>query len=199
MSERLRFWKMSGSGNDFVVVDGRAGVPEDLSAPATVKRLCARGTGVGADGLVVLEDDRAADFRMIYFNSDGSRAEMCGNAALCITRLAADLGAGSTTGMRFVSDAGIVSARIGSDGRPEVDLSPVTDIRPHAGLAAEAGELRIGFADAGVPHLVVLCRDVEKVDVVSRGGSLRRHPSLPRGANVNFVSRAGEGWAMRTF
>jgi diaminopimelate epimerase len=198
-SERLRFWKMSGSGNDFVVVDARAGVPEDLTAPGTVKRLCARGTGVGADGLVLLEEDRSADFRMVYYNSDGSRAEMCGNAALCITRLAADLGAGNATGMRFGSDAGTISARIGVDARPEVDLAPVTDIRPDAGLLTETGELRIGFADAGVPHLVVLCKDVEKVDVVSRGGPLRRHASLPRGANVNFVSRVGEGWAMRTF
>ena len=86
------FYKMSGSGNDFVMVDALEKSADDLASPETVQALCARGTGVGADGLVMLTRSWAADFRMIYLNSDGSRADLCGNATLCSVRLAAELG-----------------------------------------------------------------------------------------------------------
>lgn len=196
-----RFFKMSGSGNDFVVVDARREPVGELERPEVVRRICARGTGIGADGVVFIEpaDDGGADFRMRYLNSDGSRADMCGNAALCVTRLAAELGAGAAAGMRIQSDVGVLQARVGEAG-PEVELRPVTEVRPDAGVDLAPGEQRIGFALAGVPHLVVLCDSADAVDVIGRGRPLRRHSSLPRGANVNFVSAAGEGrWRMRTY
>ena len=196
-----RFFKMSGSGNDFAVFDAREQPAGDLERPEFVRRICARGTGVGADGVVLIERPSidAADFRMRYFNSDGSRADMCGNAALCVTRLAAELGAGPAAGMRIQSDVGVLRARVGRDG-PEVELQPVAEVRPDAGVELGAGERRIGFALAGVPHLVVLCDSADAVDVVGRGRPLRRHSSLPQGANVNFVSAAGDGrWRMRTY
>src|SRR5213593_5164422 len=97
----LPIYKMTGSGNDFVMVDGRISAPEDWSA-ADIRAACARGTGVGADGVVfVLPGSAAGSVRMIYFNSDGSRAAMCGNAALCITRLATRLGLAGADGMRL--------------------------------------------------------------------------------------------------
>lgn len=203
------FWKLSGSGNDFVVFDvrGDARSAELLARSEHVRRLCARGTGVGADGVVLIADavDRAggtnADlaFRMIYFNADGSRGEMCGNAALCSTRLAAELGLRPERGIRFLTDSGVVSARL-VDGQPEIDLAPVTDVRESFQAALEPGEHRIGFGGVGVPHLVVLCDAVDAVDVNRRGAALRHHPALPAGANANFVSRdpAG-GWRIRTF
>ena len=80
------FYKMSGSGNDFVMVDALEQPADDLAAPETVQALCARGTGIGADGLVMLTRSWAADFRMIYLNSDGSPADLCGNATLCSVR-----------------------------------------------------------------------------------------------------------------
>ncbi len=193
------FFKMSGSGNDFVVIDGREGFAEGLTDRATVARLCARGTGVGADGLVIVEDDPELDFRMMYFNRDGSRAEMCGNAGLCVARLAAQLGAAPADGMRFTTDAGPVHARITADGLPEIDLGPVTVFRADLDIPLGAGEVRMGYTEAGVPHLVALCSDVENLDVEGRGATLRRHASLPRGANVNFVSRTDAGWSIRTF
>lgn len=194
------FYKMSGSGNDFVMVDARTQAPGALANAADIQRLCARGTGVGADGIVFLETSSVADIRLTYLNADGSRADLCGNATLCTTRLAVELGAGAAAGMRIETDTGVVAARMVA-GRPEIDLQPVIDVRPTADqLTTERGEQRIGFAMVGVPHVVIQCEDVSTVDVVGRGRPLRHHPSLPFGANVNFVSGDSSGrWRMRTY
>jgi diaminopimelate epimerase len=190
---------MSGSGNDFVVVDARTEPPGRLAEPGAIRSICARGTGVGADGIVFLENDPAAAVRLTYLNADGSRAELCGNATLCTTRLAVELGAAPPEGFQIATDSGSVAARI-VDGTPEIDLQPVTQVVVDAPVDRVEGEERMGFAEVGVPHLVVLCRNVEAVDVVARGRPLRRHGSLPRGANVNFVTSLGAGvWRMRTY
>jgi diaminopimelate epimerase len=196
------FFKMSGSGNDFVVIDARKDPPDALETADVIRRVCARGTGVGADGLVLLEPPvtPGALFRMRYFNSDGSLASLCGNASLCSTRLAVELGAAAHgEGFSFDSDAGLISARL-RQGEPEVDLQPVIEVRTAAEPALEAGERRIGFALVGVPHLVVLGDDLEAVDVRRRGSALRRHPALGQaGANINFVAQTGGEWGYRTF
>lgn len=195
----LRFFKMSGSGNDFVVVDARHEAHDELRTPEVVQRLSARGTGVGADGLVLLAAEPGADFRMIYYNADGSRASMCGNAALCCTRLGTELGGGRPRELRFATDSGIVTGRV-VDGRPEIDLAPVTVVRPDAPLTPAGTEQRIGYAVAGVPHLTVLVGDLEGIDVAGRGRTLRFAPEVgAEGANANFVAQEGRGWAMRTY
>jgi diaminopimelate epimerase len=192
---------MTGSGNDFVFFDARGGGETGPRTAGEIARLCDRRRGIGADGVVFLEAAGApASFRMAYYNSDGSRAAMCGNAALCSTRLAVELGAAEAAGFAFESDTGLVLARI-AEGRPEVDLAPVGEVRAELDIEPTAGERRIGFALAGVPHVVVLCDDVAQVPIDGRGAALRRHPSLgASGANANFVSaRPGGGWLMRTF
>ncbi len=111
----LPVYKMTGSGNDFVMVDGRVSTPEDWVA-ADIRAACARGTGVGADGVVfVLAGSAPGAVRMVYFNSDGSHAAMCGNAALCCTHLAAHLGVAPADGMRLETDAGVYESRCASD------------------------------------------------------------------------------------
>ena len=197
--EGLRFFKMSGSGNDFVVVDARQDPHEDLRTPEMIQRLSARGTGVGADGLVLLAAEPGLDFRMIYFNADGSRASMCGNAALCCTRLATELGGGRSRELRFATDSGTITGRV-ANGRPEIDLAPVAIVQPVAPVAAAAGESRIGYAVAGVPHLAVVVSDLANTDVAGRGRALRFAPELgAEGANANFIAPEGDCWAMRTY
>lgn len=194
-----KFWKMSGSGNDFVFFDARTDAPGVFSTAKVIDQLCARATGVGADGVVFLQNDATEAFRIRYFNRDGSLAELCGNASLCSARLATELGVASARGFRFATDAGVISARLVAE-EPEIDLQPVRGLRLDAGVSVRAGEQRIGFADTGVPHLVVLVDDAERVDVGARGRELRFDQSLPDGANVNFVSRADAGgWRMRTY
>jgi diaminopimelate epimerase len=169
------FFKMSGSGNDFIMVEAMREPPGSLAHAETVQRVCARATGIGADGVVFLEPSDVADYRMTYLNSDGSRADLC------------------------ETDAGILGARLLSEG-PEVDLPPVSDVRTSLPFRLGSGERWIGFAMAGVPHLVVRVDDVATVDVVGRGRPLRHDASLAQGANVNFVALGSEGgFLIRTF
>ena len=196
------FYKMSGSGNDFVMVDATKEPADQLVEPAAIQAICARATGIGADGIVLLQPSRVADFRMTYLNSDGSPADLCGNASLCSTRLASELGILNTAAgreFRMETDAGVLGVRL-LDDSPEVDLQPVTDVRTKLPFRLAHGEQWIGYALAGVPHLVVRVNDVSTVDVVGRGRPLRHEASLPNGANVNFVSPdVAGGWRIRTF
>ncbi len=194
------FYKMSGSGNDFVVIDARYEPANGLDRPETVRAVCARGTGVGADGVVFLEPSRDAAFRIRYLNADGSLAALCGNATLCSARLGVELGGAEQSGFSIETDAGILPARF-VDGRPEIDLEPVSDVVvDDRRVKLRDGEVRAGFVLAGVPHVVIQVPDVAAVDVVGRGGPIRRDPSFRQGANVNFVSAGGDGrWRMRTY
>jgi diaminopimelate epimerase len=194
------FYKMTGSGNDFVVFDSTGGAASHLENEETIRSLAARGTGIGADGVVFLERAGLGDVGMRYYNSDGSEAALCGNASLCSTRLAVELGLAQAGGFVLHTAAGSLQARI-RDNLPEVDLEPVREVRPDAGdLGLKAPENRIGYAKVGVPHVVVEVPDVEAVDVTGRGPELRHHRSLADGANVDFVSRRSDGeFVYRTF
>lgn len=195
----IPFYKMSGSGNDFVVVDVRETGDPELEDPAAIQRICARGTGVGADGIVLLAPEAGVDFRMIYYNADGTRASMCGNAALCCTRLFAELSGAGGRPVVFETDSGRISARL-RDGEPEIDLAPVETVRSGLELKRLAGEDRLGFALAGVPHVTVLVSDVEQTDVLGRGRAIRTARELmPAGANANFVSGRKGDWRIRTY
>lgn len=194
-----KFWKMTGSGNDFVFFDARsepAGVLESVEA---IGAICDRRRGVGADGVVFFEPDPEQTYSIRYFNRDGSLAEFCGNASLCSVRLASELGA-VAPGQRFQfrTSSGVITGRLGPNG-PEVGMPAVREANPSFTAPLEPGESRIGFARVGVPHLVVACGNVVDVDVDRRGRILRHDPGLAAGANVNFVSRRGDDWTYRTY
>ena len=194
------FVKMSGSGNDFVMVDARKKAPGELADPKVVVRLCARATGIGADGVVFLEPSDKADIKLTYLNSDGTLADLCGNATLCTTRLAVRLGAANAEALTIETGAGIIRARILESGQPEIDLAEVTEVSAEAsGVPVSGAELRIGFVRPGIPHLVIEVPKLDEVDVVGRGRPLRFHPTLRDGANVNFVSGEGDRWSIRTY
>lgn len=194
------FVKMSGSGNDFVMVDARKKSPGELAKAEVISRICARATGIGADGIVFLEPSDRADIKLTYLNSDGSLADLCGNATLCTTRLAVRLGAVDPKALSIETGAGIIRARILDSGDPEIDLAEVSQVSAEAaGIPVAGTERRIGFVRPGIPHLVIEVPDIDQVDVPGRGRPLRYHPTLADGANVNFVSPTGDGWAMRTY
>jgi diaminopimelate epimerase len=196
------FTKMTGSGNDFVFFDGRTVPIALVTSPQAIQRICNRNNGIGADGVVVLEPVHGeADVRIHYFNSDGTPADLCGNATLCSTTLSAQIGLASANGMRLSTGAGLITSRF--DVLPEIDFQPITEHRKDLELEIDLqeGETRVGFVLAGIPHLVILCENAEAIDVASRGPRLRWHPSIgPSGANVNWVSRLADGrWRYRTF
>jgi len=195
-------YKMTGSGNDFVMLDGRFTSPERW--PATrVAAICYRRSGVGADGLVILTPDAPGRVRMRYWNSDGSRAAMCGNAALCSTRLAVYLELAQPGDLCLLTDAGVVPARCdGTGDQAEIRLPDVEIPVGLDGLAAAGDESWLAFGTVGVPHLVVRVDDLERVDLPRRGRALRFDPATgPEGANVNFVAPGvgGVPWRIRTY
>ena len=190
---------MSGSGNDFIMVDATREPAGELGEPAVIAALCARGTGIGADGIVFLEPSNVAEFRMTYLNSDGSRAALCGNASLCSSRLAAIRGLVGPSDFRIETDAGVLAARLTESGA-EVDLQPVVDVQTSLPLWLGNGERWAAYALAGVPHVTVRVDDVSLAEVAQRGRVIRHDPSFADGANVNFVSSDGTGtWRIRTY
>jgi diaminopimelate epimerase len=193
---------MSGSGNDFVVFDSRAfgRDPDPLERPSAIQTLSARGTGVGADGVVFVGKPGRpeAALAMRYYNADGSRVDFCGNATLCVTRLSAELGIVGSGGLTLETDSGLVPGRLGSGG-PEIELPSVTESTADASVDLEAGERRIGFALVGVPHLVIRVDDLETAPVQERGRQLRHSGFRADGVNVNFVSSRAGVWSMRTY
>jgi diaminopimelate epimerase len=195
-------YKMTGSGNDFVMLDGRFTSPDRW--PATrVAAICDRRSGVGADGLVILTPDGPGRVRMTYWNSDGSRAAMCGNAALCSTRLSVYLELAEPGELCLLTDAGVVSARSnGADDQAEIQLPDAEVPVEVPGLEPAAGERWLALGTVGVPHLIVRVDDIERIDLPARGRALRFYPRLgDAGANVNFVAPglAGDPWVIRTY
>lgn len=205
------FWKAVGSGNDFVFLDARGAgeAPDPLETAEMITALCAPHTGVGADGAVFIAapSEPGAALAIRYYNSDGSRASFCGNASLCSTQMAVELGL-ATRHVTFdlITDAGRLAVRAGDGTRAAIELSAPTGVLTSTGDPPLAGEERIGFAIAGVPHVVVLVADAAAVAVDARGAALRAPSTArPAGANVNFVARAtdpdatGAPWVIRTF
>jgi diaminopimelate epimerase len=196
----LPFTKMTGSGNDFVFFDGREVPIDTVTRPEVIRAICHRHNGIGADGLVVLEPRTGdADVRIHFYNADGTSADLCGNATLCSTALSAAVGMAPSTGMCLSTGSGLIHSKV--QGLPSIELQPVLEVRPHMPVALVSGERQVGFAIAGVPHLVILCDNAESVDVAGRGPALRWHESTgPAGANVNWVSSLPDGrWRYRTF
>jgi diaminopimelate epimerase len=197
-----RFYKMSGSGNDFVVLDGRFVAPR--WSGAEIRHLCDRRNGVGADGLVLLTPVSPDGLRMIYWNADGSRGAMCGNAALCCGRLAVELEMVPAGRFCLQTDVGIVMVRSpGQEATVEISLPDFDLPQEFSSVPLAGGERWMMFGTAGVPHLVIGVDDIEAVDPPTRGRALRHHPSLgPEGANVNFIARPQSPdapWLIRTY
>jgi diaminopimelate epimerase len=182
---KIKFTKAVATGNDFVIVDNRAGeIKGSLSALA--KKLCDRKYAVGADGLLILEKSKKADFKMRIFNPDGSEAEMCGNGSRCAAlyavknRIAKDK-------MTIDTAAGIINATVEAD-IVKVKLGEPRDIKWNLCLTIEKCPYKLNFVDTGVPHVVHFVEDLEKVDVRNLGSHIRHHGEFgPAGANADFV------------
>jgi diaminopimelate epimerase len=197
------FYKMTGSGNDFVMLDGRSTAPERWT-PAQVRAICDRRNGVGADGLVILTPAAAGTVRMHYWNSDGSIGAMCGNAALCSGRLAVHLELVEAGEFCLMTDSGMVRVRsLAAGEQAEINLPDFEAPQDFTEAKAAPGERWMALVTVGVPHLVVRVDDIDAIDLSGRGRQLRYDPAVGlSGANVNFVSpgRAKEEpWFIRTY
>lgn len=195
----LDFTKMNGAGNDFVLLDNRAG--KISLTTEQVVRLCDRHRGVGADGVMLLVPARGgkADWAWDFYNSDGSVAEMCGNGARCFARYVQKT-TGTTRNLTFETVAGIISASFNGD-LVTVNLTPPQDLKLGQTVPLAAGTATIHSLNTGVPHAVLFVIDADKAMVLQQGAEIRRHAHFaPRGTNVNFVQVLGPNHIrVRTF
>jgi diaminopimelate epimerase len=180
---RLEFFKMTAAGNDFIIIDARG---KSLSlSPALISKLCNRREGIGADGVLLLQDCEGADVLMQVFNSDGSQAQMCGNGARCIGELAPYLKLPHSLRIKTLS-ADVYVQRV--DGGAKVFFPLPKEIRLWQRLTVDGTHLILHSINTGVPHAVLFVQDLDTVDVESVGRMIRHSPLfLPDGVNVNFV------------
>jgi diaminopimelate epimerase len=192
MSEKLLpFVKMSGTGNDFVMIDNMGlGLKTDLSKLAS--RLCHRQFGIGADGIILLEPSDRADFTMRIFNADGSEAEMCGNGSRCAAAFAVSKGVAGRE-MKFSTLAGIIEARL-TDNGAAIRLTDPKDMRRDVIAAVKGIDYTLQFINTGVPHAVLFTDNVDDISVNLIGSAIRYHNVFkPAGTNVNFVQVIDDG------
>jgi diaminopimelate epimerase len=195
----IPFSKMSGSGNDFIIIDNRNRVVDEIELEGFIRSVCRRKMSVGADGLILIESSDNADFSWRFYNSDGSRAEMCGNGARCAARFAYINGIAGEN-LTFETDAGIVHGQVKS-GRAKVKMPDPTNLHLEHAIDLKNGPLTVSSINTGVPHVVIVKDDLEDIDVFGLGREIRNHEAFaPAGTNVNFICRQREGQlAIRTY
>ncbi len=198
-NQHIPFFEMHGSGNDFVLIDHRAKFIPRPEQPEFARRVCHRQVGIGADGLILIEDSDKADFRWRFYNADGSEPEMCGNGSRCAARFAVMHNIAPEK-LSFETLAGIIKAEV-KDRRVKVAMVAVGDYKLHQTIPLDEFNVTGHFVRVGVPHLVVPVDDLEAAPVSEWGRLIRFHPMFqPAGTNVNFVRFTGpQALAIRTY
>lgn len=194
----LKFWKMNGAGNDFLIVNNLEEHLPISCFPQMARTLCQRHLSIGADGLMVVEAPTAGgDYKMLFYNSDGSIGEMCGNGARCICRYGCENGLAGDT-QTVETTAGIVTGQRIDSRLYRIRLNdPTTVVLDHPvevdGVRYACSYVELG--DPGLPHAVVPYHDLKNADeneLRELGRKIRHHASFPKGANVNFYEITGE-------
>ena len=201
---KIEFYKLQASGNDFILFDNSKGKSKANSAfyKKFAKKHCSRKLGIGADGVLVIESSKKADFKMRIFNVDGSEAEMCGNGARCVG-LWAFLAKGKKN-VKFDTKAGLIEAKVKGKGNSSVvkiKTSTPSGLKIDLPLKVSRRKIKVNFVNTGVPHVVIFVQGLEKIDVDKIGREVRFHKQFkPAGTNVNFVEIKGKNsLAVRTY
>lgn len=197
----LRFYKMNGAGNDFIVIDNR-----DLSISLdedTIAALCDRHRGIGADGLLAVEPaEKGADYKFRYYNADGGEAEMCGNGARCFGFFTAHLSGEEELpdSVSFETIAGTLTAEIIGDN-VRIAMSVPKDLELNCPVRVDGFKGDLHSVNTGVPHVVSFVDDLENTDVFNHGQNIRNHPYFtPAGTNANFAKVLSPGHiSIRTY
>jgi len=183
---KIPFIKMSGSGNDFILIDNRRKIVKEDTLKEFVAKICQHRLSVGGDGVILIEPSNTADFRWRLFNADGSEAEFSGNGGRCAARFAYLQKIGGRK-LSFETLAGLVKAEIKKD-QVKIQFPEVKNFRLNLSVSVEGQTLQGHFINTGVPHTVHYVNDVDLVDVVRLGRMIRHHSLFqPAGTNVNFV------------
>jgi diaminopimelate epimerase len=196
---KIPFMKMSGSGNDFILIDHRESFLKEDRLKEFIRKVCRRRISVGADGLILIEPSQKADFKWRYYNADGSEAEMCGNGGRCVARFAYLKGIAGPS-LKFETLAGILSARV--DGkRVKLEMTKPFGLKLDETLLIDGKKQAFSSINTGVPHAVLFVEDLEGVDIVPIGRAIRFHSHFsPNGTNVNFIRlEKGSQLSIRTY
>ncbi|KXS56733.1 MAG: hypothetical protein AMR96_00890 [Candidatus Adiutrix intracellularis] len=198
--EKFTFYKYSGHGNDFIIVDNWDGQVSEKDMAKISRFMCRPKFGIGADGVVfIIAGPDEVDFAWRFFNADGSEPDMCGNASRCAAHLANTIGIAPAE-MSFRTKAGVVEAVV-SDRLVKVQMPRIG--RPEGAALVEAEGLSLTYyrLNTGVPHAVAWVEDLENVNVFKIGRTVRRHQAFaPEGVNVNFVKILGsDKLTLRTY
>jgi diaminopimelate epimerase len=183
---KIEFYKMSGSGNDFIIVDNRDKIVDETDLVNFIVKVCRRKMSVGADGFILVENTEGADFKWRFFNSDGSVAEMCGNGARCVARFAYLTGIAGPE-MSFETGAGIVEAQVAGES-VKIKMTDPSDLKTDYTLELKDRSISVSSINTGVPHVVMVTDTLDDVEVVKMGREVRFHDMFaPAGTNVNFI------------
>src|SRR4030067_3412343 len=195
----IPFMKISGSGNDFILIDHREPFLKDDGLKDFIRKACRRRISVGADGLILIERSQKADFKWRFYNADGSEAEMCGNGGRCVARFAY-LKEIAGPSLKFETLAGILSARV--DGtRVQLEMTKPFGLKLDETLLIDGKKQIFSSINTGVPYAVLVVEDLEGVDIVPVGRAMRFHSNFaPSGTNVNFIRlEKGSQLSIRTY
>jgi len=188
----IEFFKMSGSGNDFILIDNRDGSLPVTDLSGFARKVCAPKISVGADGLIVIVPSSKADFRWLFFNADGSEAEMCGNGGRCAARFALLRGIASER-LSFETKAGIIDAEV-RDRTVKLRLTDPQALALDDRIAVKGRSIEVSSINTGVPHAIHYVTDLEHFDVFGYGREIRYHDRFkPAGTNANFVAAVDAG------
>lgn len=189
---KIPFYKMSGSGNDFILVDNRERIVDEKGLSRWVSRVCRRRQAVGADGLILIEPSLEADFKWRFFNSDGGQVEMCGNGGRCVARLAHFLGIAGAD-LSFETVAGVIRAEV-KGKRVKLEMPRPSGAMTDYMIDVGGKEVLVDSIVVGVPHVVIRVADIEQAPVLPMGREIRyHHRYAPAGTNVNFVQIGDDG------
>lgn len=194
------FYKMSGSGNDFIIIDNRTKTLPEENLSQFIMAVCRRRISVGADGVILIEKSDIVDFKWHFFNSDGKIAEMCGNGARCAARFAFLNGIAGHE-MAFETLAGIIHASVLPDNLVKIKMTDPRDLKVDFPIQLKDGKTILSSLNTGVPHAVMFTENVEDVPVTETGRQIRFHKAFaPSGTNVNFISvQPDKTVAVRTY
>lgn len=193
----MKFWKMNGAGNDFIIINNMGRSIAEDRWPYIARTLCQRHMSIGADGMmVVTESTGDADYRMMFFNSDGSMGEMCGNGARCIARYGYENGLAGEV-QKIETTAGIIYGQRIDKRMYRVRLNDPSVIIPHMKIDVDGREYECAYVelgDPGLPHVavpVINLREYDESELFRLGRKIRNHPEFTKGANVNFYEITG--------
>ena len=185
----LSFYKYQGTGNDFIIIDNRDLI-FNVRDKKLVADLCDRRFGIGADGLMLLQNKKGYDFEMVYFNADGNKSSLCGNGSRCITSFAKKMGILKKDKSKFLAADGTHEAEI-KKGTISLHMNDVKDIEINSDHY---------YLDTGSPQYIKFVKDIKGMDVVEEGRNIRNNNRFKKeGVNVNFVEKSGKGIFVRTY